>query len=73
MGSLNSAQRSRTQRFSRSVPQDEAVNELQALWNKKGIKRETDEDEDDGVSASISPSESVSQIGGGKPGSYKGY
>ena len=73
MGSLNSAQRSRTQRFSRSVPQDEAVNELQALWNKKGIKRETEEDEDDGVSASISPSESVSQIGGGKAGSYKGY
>jgi hypothetical protein len=50
----------------RDAPQGDFASELQAMWDRRGIKRETDEEEDDGIStASILPSESASQINGG--------
>ncbi|KAL5384146.1 hypothetical protein PMIN06_005738 [Paraphaeosphaeria minitans] len=54
----------------KEAPQGDFGSELQAMWNRRGIKRETDED--DGITnASISPSESASRIGGGTPKGWR--
>ncbi|KAF1973418.1 hypothetical protein BU23DRAFT_138398 [Bimuria novae-zelandiae CBS 107.79] len=67
-GSSTSTQRGPARPPPGSTSQEEPVNELQAMWNRKGIKRETDEDEEeDGIATeSISPSESASQIDSGR-------
>lgn len=61
--SLFSERKPRVSRTHRSISKEEPVNELQALWDKKGIKRDTDEEESDGITAAtVSPSESASQV-----------
>ncbi|PVI02193.1 hypothetical protein DM02DRAFT_670761 [Periconia macrospinosa] len=42
--------------------QEQPLNELEALWNKRGIQREADEDEGYNSGCSITPSQSASQI-----------
>lgn len=64
--SSTGTRKGRIQPHPRSDPQEEQVDELQALWNRKGIIRETDEEEDGVTTASLSPSDSVSQVDGEK-------
>ena len=54
------------QRFGQwGVGVEETQNELERLWNRRGIRREGEEDGEDGVTvASITPSESVSRVAG---------
>ncbi|KAJ4303484.1 hypothetical protein N0V90_002379 [Kalmusia sp. IMI 367209] len=62
-GMIVGEHRNRLRPVPRSAPQEQAPNELEALWSRRGIQRERDDEDDDGITvASISPSESASQI-----------